>query len=69
MRLSSSEEETDGEIEVNEADVTESPSDNLNNNSDGVAVFNHAYDVGEETEVAQGEEESLETNVLIDNLL
>ena len=66
---SSSEEETDEEIEENIADVTESPSDNLNNNSDGVAVFNHTYDVGEETEVAQGEEESLETNVLLDNLL
>ena len=66
---SSSEEETDEEIEENIADVTESPSDNLNNNSDGVAVFNHTYDVGEETEVVQGEEESLETNVLLDNLL
>ena len=50
---SSSEEETDEEIEENIADVTESPSDNLNNNSDGVAVFNHTYDVGEETEVAR----------------
>ena len=34
-----------------------------------VAVFNHTYDVGEETDVTQGVEDSLETNVLVDNLL
>jgi hypothetical protein len=49
---SSSEEETDEEIEENEADVAELPSDNLYNNSDGVAVFDHTCDVGEETELA-----------------